>query len=226
MSPTTATPTTKTPTTYDPTTTAPTSNPTKEGEVGIGTTSDSQDKLIESKKKSFLEENQSLFMILIILLCVIICLLCLLLYYKKRNRNKKQDFKRTEHEIELERVTSVSDNIPSSPVGTTPLVSSTSNMNTTEQEQNIEINQDPYSDTNALRMWLDNIDLIQYHDVFINEGFGDHMSALHKLNNDDLKDMGINKIAHRKVILEQIKNNVAQIDIFQEGQFIQNETDE
>merc|ERR1712113_981447 len=47
----------------------------------------------------------------------------------------------------------------------------------------------------------------QYYSLFIEQGFGDKMTALSKLNDNDLKEIGITKMAHRKVILEQIQSN-------------------
>merc|ERR1712154_393545 len=48
------------------------------------------------------------------------------------------------------------------------------------------------------------------------EGFGEQMGAIRTLNHDILKEMGIKKIAHRMIILEQIANNQQQIAVINE----------
>ena len=64
-----------------------------------------------------------------------------------------------------------------------------------------------YGDSAALRMWLNNIGMVQYYDTFIQHGFGDAISALQTINDGDLTMMGISKLAHRKIILMQVANN-------------------
>eukprot|EP01084_Bolivina_argentea_P198133 339376_1 len=44
----------------------------------------------------------------------------------------------------------------------------------------------------------------QYYNLFIKEGFGNHLSLLYELNNNRLKSIGIKNIEHRNVISKQI----------------------
>eukprot|EP00483_Globobulimina_turgida_P003782 UN03788 len=60
-------------------------------------------------------------------------------------------------------------------------------------------------------MWLNNINLMVYYDLFVEHGFADGTSTVFDLNSDDLQEMGITKVAHRKLILKQIANNKQQI---------------
>merc|ERR1712154_630861 len=69
----------------------------------------------------------------------------------------------------------------------------------------------PFSNDNALKMWLNNIGLIEYYDTFVENGFSEGTEVLSDLNNEDLKDMGIKKVAHRKKILKQIARNKEQM---------------
>ncbi len=58
---------------------------------------------------------------------------------------------------------------------------------------------------NPLKRWLNDIELSEYYDLFVEHGYSDRMSEIIKLNNDDLKHIGIGKIVHRKVILIKIE---------------------
>ena len=58
--------------------------------------------------------------------------------------------------------------------------------------------------------WLEEVGLLQYYDLFVENGFGDGEQleiALSEMTNEDLKDMGVSKVAHRKLILKQIKQD-------------------
>ncbi len=62
----------------------------------------------------------------------------------------------------------------------------------------------------TLESWLNNVGLTKYYTVFVENGFGDgHRTnaALLDLNDDDLMDIGITNKEHRKLILNQIKQN-------------------
>ena len=57
----------------------------------------------------------------------------------------------------------------------------------------------------ALGQWLcDGLKLSQYYDKFKEEGFDD-ISMISHLDNDDLLELGVHKMAHRKKILNAIK---------------------
>merc|ERR1719384_2722412 len=49
------------------------------------------------------------------------------------------------------------------------------------------------------------MDLAQYYDNFIENGFGDSTASTQPLDHDILKEMGITKAAHRMTILKNIK---------------------
>merc|ERR1712154_738269 len=70
---------------------------------------------------------------------------------------------------------------------------------------------DPYSDGFSLMKWLESMDMMQCFDNFVEAGFGDSLETAGALNHDILKEMGIKKIAHRMIILDQIKKNQQQI---------------
>jgi hypothetical protein len=54
----------------------------------------------------------------------------------------------------------------------------------------------------ALATWLASLNMSQYHDKFIDNGFEEHDSELvADLSNADLESMGITMLAHRKKIL-------------------------
>eukprot|EP01084_Bolivina_argentea_P016419 30730_1 len=61
----------------------------------------------------------------------------------------------------------------------------------------------------TLESFLGSIELMEYYNVFVNNGFGGHTQAnaqLLELNDDDLKDMGI-KLGHRKLILKKLERH-------------------
>eukprot|EP01084_Bolivina_argentea_P066290 120832_1 len=224
--PTTFNPTTSVPTTYNPTTSIPTTIiPTEGNEGGVGTGTESIIITGNAGKKdnSLINNNVDLFTIILIvvvgsLLCSILCLsICL---YKKRKRDKVIKKNNMILEMELQRVQSVGSVsgdmsiIPNTPYETDTMnTTNTTNMPTnTTQNTNDEpvlpnAEPDVYSDDNALQMWLTSIGLMEYFDIFIQQGFGEQMSTLSALTDHDLEKMGINKLAHRKRILLQIENN-------------------
>merc|ERR1711971_1114280 len=53
----------------------------------------------------------------------------------------------------------------------------------------------------ALREWLKGMDLEEHYDVFAEHGFDTKMKALKAVTEEDLKEMGIAKMADRKTIL-------------------------
>merc|ERR1712130_367034 len=61
--------------------------------------------------------------------------------------------------------------------------------------ENIEMRMNE-KNRNGIKAWLKRIGLMQYFDVFIENGF-DTMSTLILLQQTDLNGMGINKIGHR-----------------------------
>jgi len=70
---------------------------------------------------------------------------------------------------------------------------------------------DPYSHRFALMTWLESMDLMEYFDTFVQNGFGDSMGLAQALDDHSLKEMGITKVAHRMAILNNIKQNQEQI---------------
>ena len=55
-----------------------------------------------------------------------------------------------------------------------------------------------------IELWLNNLDLSEYIDVFKEESID--MEVLLDLNTEDLKELGVNKIGHRKLLLKAILN--------------------
>merc|ERR1712228_51367 len=135
------------------------------------------------------EEQHTLYT-LILLICICCLLLCIifliLLICKKKKMNANKD-KNDDEMMEMHRIKSMS-------LG-----------NKESQELNAE--PDVYSDKNALLLWLKSIGLMEYLDLFIEQGFDTQMSTLSSLTDDDLISIGIEKCAHRKRILLQIENN-------------------
>merc|ERR1711920_105965 len=66
-------------------------------------------------------------------------------------------------------------------------------------------------------MWLGNIGMIQYYDNFIKHGFGDVMEPLFDLTDYDLEKMGIEMVAHKKIILKRIEKHKQQMNEGQGG---------
>eukprot|EP01083_Nonionella_stella_P237755 833766_1 len=134
------------------------------------------------------------------ILYIIVCILCIIYIRKKKRLQNKP-------ENDMNRLSSLSHNINGtgdtmdvhaiSPMSTTEMVGTNTTSNgggggVVKGEYN-----DPYSDSNALHMWLHNVGLTEYYQLFIDQGFGDKMSALSTLTEDDLKEIGITKMAHR-----------------------------
>ena len=63
------------------------------------------------------------------------------------------------------------------------------------------------NDNNKLRVWLNELKLSEYYPILIEQGFGDNISLLSTLTNEDMISLGINKMAHRKLLLSQIRND-------------------
>eukprot|EP01084_Bolivina_argentea_P038399 70984_1 len=205
------------PTTFNPTP-SPTSNPTTttpseggSGHVGPSTTNDKGEQNIDENALSFLETN-----LLVVILCavgfIICCITCLIITYfkKKKNHKKEQDIlKNTGDTMELARIGSTSEVISISDA----IPIATNDTTTTLVTSEPDTENQPFSHQNALKMWLNNIGLIEYFDIFIENGFNDGTAELLDLTNQDLKDMGINKVRHRKLILKQIDGNKQEIEM-------------
>lgn len=124
------------------------------------------------------------------------CLICILLgLYKISRKNKNENKKMMEM----------------GQVHHTQNVMSSSNVN----ELNTTIPPIPpiHSDSAAvsaepggitLESWLNELGLIEYYQSFKQHGFGDNIKALYSLKDDDLKDLGVQKMGHRKLILTKI----------------------
>merc|ERR1712176_1571854 len=64
-----------------------------------------------------------------------------------------------------------------------------------------------FSNANTIKIWLNGIGMGQYLQLFIDEGFGDELpqsEALQCLTDQQLKEMGIKKLAHRNLILSNV----------------------
>eukprot|EP01084_Bolivina_argentea_P010802 20139_1 len=55
-----------------------------------------------------------------------------------------------------------------------------------------------FDNDNALKMWLNNLNLLQYYNTFVEHGFNDQVSSLSEITDDDLKEMVFKKIGHRR----------------------------
>eukprot|EP01084_Bolivina_argentea_P019731 36697_1 len=177
-----------------PITTGPSNYPTKPPSIAdvrvVESTSKpnkitSDGKTSDENEISFIEKN--LFLIIICVSgCIVFCILFLIIGYFKNKKIKSRN--NGVNAIELEKVTSLS-TIETETNGTLQITEVLSDDN-----------------ENELKNWLNNIGLIEYSDIFIENGFSDGIDELLDLNNNDLKDMGISKVAHRKRILKQIGN--------------------
>ena len=74
-----------------------------------------------------------------------------------------------------------------------------------------------------LKMWLDNIGMMQHYKLFLINGFGEDILKLKDVNDSMLINMGIRKLAHRKLILMNI--NLVDVDT-KELDLGENEQDE
>ncbi len=52
---------------------------------------------------------------------------------------------------------------------------------------------------------LTDLGLSQYYNVFVEQGFDDQVSSLSEITENDLKEMGIKKIGHRRAIMKQVR---------------------
>eukprot|EP01084_Bolivina_argentea_P161340 280879_1 len=92
-------------------------------------------------------------------------------------------------------------------------------MNTTnividEGEQNLNVdyemndnnnNNDIYGNDFALKTWLNNINLGIYFDAFKKHGFADQIGYIQEITEQDLIDIGVDKVGHRRAILTHAK---------------------
>ncbi len=49
--------------------------------------------------------------------------------------------------------------------------------------------------------------MLEYYDLFVEQGFGEQMNMLSTLTDEDLQGIGITNMTHRKKILLQIQKN-------------------
>ena len=54
---------------------------------------------------------------------------------------------------------------------------------------------------------LEKENLLEYHELFIKNGFED-LSSLYDISNDELKEIGITKMGHRKKLLKYINKRL------------------
>eukprot|EP01084_Bolivina_argentea_P066287 120826_1 len=191
--------------TYKPTaspTKLPTKSPTEEGGVGENTATSmvntSSGDELKNSGSNFIDDNLYLLITVLGSLILFMCVIALIYCKKKRNKNRVNinNLKSHKHGMELTKVTSISTNtmqtnmIPSSPISTTNVETEHEyDGNGNVETQKIKV--DPYSDNTALRMWLESIDLFEYYNLFIQQGFGDKMMAMKSLTDNDLKELGI-----------------------------------
>eukprot|EP01084_Bolivina_argentea_P302938 522973_1 len=86
----------------------------------------------------------------------------------------------------------------------TALISDENTANGIGDNNDNVINLDPYSNHMTLKVWLDNINMGQYYNIFEKNGFSEEINTLTDVTDNDLEKMGIHKIAHRKKILREI----------------------
>eukprot|EP01084_Bolivina_argentea_P245811 411464_1 len=202
----------------------PTTSPFRNGEIGAQTTSESEDN--NNGQGATVNGNSGLDMytiigVLIGVLLVFVCCIVVFFWFKnKKEKQKREEMIDKKYEVynnnvatELTRVKSMSSN------GEQEV---NDEINIEEVQPNVEmdtntnmiidaVNAEPdvYNDErqSAVKMWLDNIDLVQYYQLFVEHGIGDEMNKLLNLTEEDLENMGIKKMAHRKRIILQIDND-------------------
>merc|ERR1712129_152881 len=57
----------------------------------------------------------------------------------------------------------------------------------------------------GLMTWLNGMNLTQYYNAFVENGFGEQLMAVTELNDDDLKQIGVKLMGHRKLLLREIR---------------------
>merc|ERR1712129_570289 len=133
--------------------------------------------------------------------------------YKRKGMRKDTERGRlVEHaneNVELTNVVAVQSPTPSTPF--TPgltVPKETTTATSTVSGQRTRMSRDYFSGENedeevgtALREWLKGMDLAEHYDVFAQHGFATKMKALKAVTEEDLKEMGIAKMADRKTIL-------------------------
>ncbi|GKT33819.1 hypothetical protein ADUPG1_002655, partial [Aduncisulcus paluster] len=77
-----------------------------------------------------------------------------------------------------------------------------------EQQQRAREYEENYG--KIIMSWLEELNLVQYHSVFITHQIDEE--SVHSLNEDDLKEMGILKIGHRKIFLRNLKHLTKRFD--------------
>ena len=169
-------------------------------------------------KSSFLSMDDSLFLWIFVsavaVALLFICIACALCHFMaERNKSKSEKSEgiqlvaaasdQKENDIQIVSSASMHAEVSTSEANEVP---GHKDKAETGEAEAVDVD-DPFSDSAALKMWLQSMDLLEYLDLFIEHGFAHKMSALKLLNNEDLKDMGISKTAHRKTILAQIANN-------------------
>eukprot|EP01084_Bolivina_argentea_P168210 291766_1 len=199
------------PSTY-PTTipsTYPTINPTEfhEGLVGTETTimnSENNDNLSVTDKEYLLFV---LVGVAIILLTLCVCFY--VIYLCKKRRKEKKGMENNVVGIELDQMQSIStDTKTMHETDTNRRVTDgiTNETNLTTHEVNIE-----------LKTWLNSIGMIEYFDVFTKQGFGEQMSMLFTLTDNDLLTMGIQNLDDREKILLAINKNSGESELVTAG---------
>eukprot|EP01084_Bolivina_argentea_P074338 134866_1 len=181
----------------------PTVFPVQEGGIKSTFEETSSVEEVQSKNESLgtlIMDNLLVIVIIIISLLLINCILVIIVYKRKHRKVRNNvDNINTGLGVEMQKVQSVE-------------VMSETDMQTDINgvdigKQNVVVN-DTYSNKNTLKYWLNDIGLDEYFDIFVKEGFGDdisQMETLETLTNDQLQSMGIQKIAHRNLILSRIE---------------------
>lgn len=153
--------------------------------------------------------NPILVTILAIVIGILACCICVLLtcYCSRRQSEKK-----IEKRMELSRIASTSTVHHIDTALTQPDSPTVVHYQQQQQASFASLPAQPimpnmnayYTDAMALRLWLNNCGLPQYYDLFVEHGFDEQMATIITLNDLDLQNMGIGKLSHRKVILNQI----------------------
>eukprot|EP01084_Bolivina_argentea_P287979 494192_1 len=146
------------------------------------------------KGKRSLMENPLLIPIMIGIVSVLTCLVCcfvFIIYYlrKKRRELDNQTQKMAEDNIQLAKVTSISE---------------CEKNGTTAAGLDVDIEDNgiftPNGDNGELHAWLNDIGLVKYYELFIKHGYGNNINKLNSIDDATLIKIGVDKMAHRKAL--------------------------
>eukprot|EP01084_Bolivina_argentea_P236121 397121_1 len=134
----------------------------------------------------------------ILLLCIVI--LCIMVKILRNNRDEK---------LSTEDTVTVKINNTGENINEMARITSISSLNDIEHALNTDIDIN-VNKQDQLSEWLSNIKLIHLYDLFAKEKFDINFEIIHQLRDSDLKEMGVNTMSERKIILNQIaKDQIA-----------------